>query len=62
MTTTTNMPGNRVRPNLDPVSPERAEIQKRVETFRQHQARQQAEREQRWDRIMAKTRASLAED
>lgn len=67
--TTTNMPGNRVRPDLDLTAPERtslervalerAEIQKRVETFRQHQARQQAEREQRWARVIAETRASL---
>lgn len=60
--TTTNMPGNRVGTNLERVSPERAEIQKRVETFRQHQARLQAEREQRWARVMAATRASLTDD
>lgn len=60
--TTTTMPGNRVRSSLDSISLERAEIQKRVETFRQHQARQQAEREQRWARVIAETRASLAKD
>lgn len=62
MTTTTNMPGNRARPSLDRMSPERAEIQQRVENFRQHQARQQAEREQRWARVIAETRASLKTD
>lgn len=57
--TTTTLPGNRVFPHQDRIGLERADIQKRVETFRQHQARQQAEREQRWARVMAEARASL---
>lgn len=57
--TTTTLPGNRVRPHLDRIGLERADIQQRVETFRQHQARQQAERERRWARVIAETRASL---
>jgi len=60
--TITNLPGNRVLPHLDRISLERADIQKRVETFRQHQARQQAERERRWARVIAETRASITKD
>ncbi len=52
--TKTTMPENRVF--LDSA---RAEIEKRVETFRQHQAKMQAEREKRWARVMSEARASL---
>lgn len=53
--TKTTMPDNRVVRHSA-----RAEIETRVEMFRQHQARLQAERERRWTRIMAEARDTLS--
>lgn len=52
--TITTMPENRVFRDSA-----RAEIEKRVEAFRQHQAKMQAERERRWVRIMTEARATI---
>ncbi len=52
--TKTTMPENRVSKDSA-----RTEIELRVASFRQHQAKMQADREQRWARVMAEARASL---
>jgi len=52
--TTTTLPENRALQDNA-----RAEIEQRVEAFRQHQAKMQAERERRWARIMTETRATI---